>query len=503
MEEMKRVKLATRIFERMMRFSFLQPFGMRVADTLFNMGAKKAQNETVAAMSAKFGFKSSQVEFVNHHVSHAFSPIGFFNLHKKQGAFLVFTLDGYGDTLAGSVGIYENGRYSQLETVHYFDSLAWIYGALTHYMGMQMTEHEYKVMGLAAYPSHKYGDELYAKKFKDLVDVEGGKMSLKHKTVNAHLYAETVLRERLFMERFDNIAYAVQKMAEEKVSSWVHSKIEKYKIGRIVCSGGLFMNVKVNKIIQELPQLEAAYFMPSSGDESLVIGSAFYLLEKAGLKGESKEVVYLGREYSQGEIDEFISQNCIEKKYDVQKPKSVDKEAAQLINDGMVVGRFSGKNEWGARSLGNRAIMAHPGHLECVDKINHAIKSRDFWMPFAPSIIDSDFDSYAVNNGKAPPYYMNTSFDTTKQGLECIKAATHRKDGTIRPNVVTASHNKAYRDTISEFRKLSGTGAVLNTSLNLHGYPMVGFLKELFFTMDNSDLDLCILEGYFLKKKRA
>ncbi len=499
--DLRKVKASTRLFEHMMRFSALQPLGKAMIGAMFEARMKGEQKRTIDGMGRKFGFRPGQVKFVHHHVSHAYAPIGFFNLHKKKGRFLIFTLDGYGDMLAGSVGIYENGQYRMLEKIHYFDSLAWVYGSLTHYLGMQMNEHEYKVMGLAAYPSEKYANRLYSAKFEGLLDVEGGRMSLKRKTVHPHLYAERVFKELLFMERFDNIAYAVQKLTEEKVAIWVQAKMEKYKIGRIACSGGLFMNVKANKRIQELPGLEEAYFMPSSGDESLPIGSAFYMLEASGQKGTSPEITYLGKEFGADEIDSFISENGLEKRYEVERPKCVEKEAADLICAGEIVGRFSGRNEWGARSLGNRAIMADPRKLECIDKINHAIKSRDFWMPFAPSILEIDFHEYAIDNGKAPPYYMNTSFDTNAKGKESIKAATHRKDGTIRPNVVLPRHNARYCDTISRFKKLSGVGAVLNTSLNLHGYPMVGFLKELFITMDNSDLDLCVLENYLVRKK--
>lgn len=501
LEEARRARPFTRIFNSLMKYPALQGLGAAFTSSLFQYRAGRSQKEAIAQMKSKFSFRDSQIKFVHHHVSHAYAPIGFFNLHKKQGSFLVFTLDGYGDNLCGSIGMYENGSYSQLEKIHYFDSVAWIYAAVTHYLGMQHTEHEYKVMGLAAYPSEKYASKLYEKKFSQLLDVQGGKLRLKHKTVNVHLFAQSTLQPLLFLERFDNVAYCVQKLLEDKIVSWISQKMSQYKTYNIACSGGLFMNVKMNKKIQELPSLQLAYFMPSAGDESLPIGSAFSLLEQQGKCGASPETVYLGKEYSETEISSYLSENGIDKKYSISKPKNVEKEVAALVHEGHIVGRFVGRNEWGARSLGNRAILADPSQLECIDRINNAIKCRDFWMPFAPSILEENFEDYALTNKKAPPFYMNTSFDTTQKGRQEIKAATHRKDGTIRPNVVLDSHNKKYAGTISQFKKLSGIGAVLNTSLNLHGYPMVGFLKELFFTMDNSDLNNCMLEGYLIRKK--
>jgi len=500
-EDIKNVKFTTRIFNRFAQKHIFQGLCKKILEHRFTNDCIKSQKQTIEDMNKKYLFRKSQIFFLHHHVSHAYAPIGFFNLSKLNKPVLVFTFDGYGDLVAGTIGIYDNGEYKVVDKTHFFDSVAWIYGAVTHYFGMKMTEHEYKVMGLAAYPNIKYAEKVYKNKMQDLISVKNGKISLKYKTVNVQTYTDDVLKERFFMERFDNIAYAVQKLVEEKMVSWIKQNIIKYRINTIACGGGIFMNVKMNKKIQELEEVDKVYFMPSAGDESLPIGAGFYAIEKNNETCFSDEVTYLGKQYSNKEIEQYMSENNIEKKYEIRKLKNPEKETAQLISQGMIIGRFCGRNEWGARSLGNRAILGDPSRLETVETVNHAIKGRDFWMPFACSIIDRDFAKYAEFNRKSMPYYMITSYDSKEKAKTELKAGLHRKDYTMRPNVVTEKHNKKYRNIMQEFRKITGIGGVLNTSLNLHGYPMVGFLKDLFFTMDNSELNYCLLEDYMIKKK--
>jgi len=459
------------------------------------------QKAMINLLNKLFGFRESQIVFVHHHLAHTYAPIGFFNLHKQKEPILIITQDGYGDLLAGMTGKYENGKYNLLGTTSFVDSTAWIYAAVTKYLGMKENEHEHKVMGLAAYPPKEYGMKIYEKKFKDLIEVKNAKINLKYKTFLPTAYMLAVLRDRLYRERFDNIAFGVQQLIEEKITEFVRQNIEKYKIRNLAFGGGLFMNVKLNKRIQEMPEVERCYFMPSCGDEMNAIGAAFYVLEQHGEFGKSDETMYLGKEYTDEEIEQYFRENNLDKKYELTKVKNPEKEVAEMINEGKIVGRFAGRGEVGARSLGNRAILADPSKLESVEVINYAIKSRDFWMPFACSVLDERFDDYAIHNGKSLPYYMITAYDTTEKGKKELKAAIHRKDYTMRPNVVKKEHNDEYYKIIREYEKLTGIGGVLNTSLNIHGYPLIGFIKELVFTMDNSYLGIAQCGDYIITKK--
>ena len=467
-----------------------------------HMHKSKIKNQEVIKnhLNAAYKIRPSTVKFMHHHLAHAYAPIGFYNLH-NAGKILVFTQDGSGDTLSGSIGIYENGKYTLVDTTPFINSMGDIYSSVARYLGMKINEHEYKVMGMAPYPSPKHAMNLYDNKFKELVDVKDGKIIMKYKTQIPYIYSEYVLKERLYFERFDNIAFAVQKLLEEKICQYIKENMEKYKIYKIATGGGLFMNVKVNKRIQELPNVEKCYFMPSSCDESLSTGAVFYGLESSGQFGKSDETIYLGKEYSDEEIEQYISSNNLDKEFEITSSKNPEKEVAEMLSCGKIVGRFVGRGEWGARSLGNRAILADPSKLESIEIINNAIKSRDFWMPFACSVLDSKFDEYAESDGKSYPNYMITSFDSTVEGKKCMKAGLHRKDYTMRPNVVTSEHNPDYHNLLKCFNEKTGLGGVLNTSLNISSYPLIGFLPELFFTMKNSDLNISQCGNFIIRKR--
>ncbi|MEM2908862.1 MAG: carbamoyltransferase C-terminal domain-containing protein [Candidatus Bilamarchaeaceae archaeon] len=454
-------------------------------------------------MKTKFGFKESQILFNLHHLSHAFAPVGFFNLHKSHEPILIITQDGSGDFLSGTVGVYENGKYTMLNKIDASDSVARLYESITLYLGMKPGEHEYKIMGLAPYASPKYALPLYEKQFKDLVNVSDGNISLKYKLFLPYAFCKYVFQERLHEERFDNIAFCIQKLIEDTTIKFVLDNIKRYKIKKVAFGGGLFMNVKLNKKIQELSEVEKCYFMPSAGDESVAIGAAFWALENKGEFGKSDEVVYLGKEYSDAEIERYLSERNLDKKYEIEHVKDAEKEVVELVNEGKIVGRFCGRGEWGARSLGNRAILADPSKLESIELINNTIKCRDFWMPFACSVLDSHFEEYAHPSHKSMPFYMITTFDTTEKGKNNLKAAIHRKDYTMRPNVVIAKHNQRYWKLLNHYKELSGIGGILNTSLNVHGYPLVGFIDELFFTLDNSDLKYAQCGNFMIRKKEV
>ena len=168
-----------------------------------------------------------------------------------------------------------------------------------------------------------------------------------------------------------------------------------------------------------------------------------------------------------------------------------------------IVARFKGRCEWGARSLGNRSILAHPSFIESFYKVNDTIKSRDFWMPFAPSILASSASKYLVNydKKKVEVPFMITAFDSSHCGKDVFKAAIHFSDHTLRPQVVSKEKHPLYYKLISTFSKISGVAGILNTSFNLHGKPIVSTPEQAIYTLENSALKYLAIENYLLEKK--
>ncbi len=436
------------------------------------------------------------VLFVEHHACHAYTPLWFID---KKKDFSVITLDGGGDGLSGSVWKW-NGKMERIETIDVKDSIGVMYSIVTQFLGMKALEHEYKVMGLAPYAKRKYAEKTYEKYFKSLIRVDGLKVKAKFPTSRFSYY----LREHLCGERFDNIAYGIQKLTEEVILKLVRNVVDALSIPNIATSGGVFMNVKANMLIAYM-NLNDVFFTPSAGDESNPIGAAYYAYMHH-LKGNLNKIkpikeLYLGPSFSNDEIEEFIKKKELKRKYKVSYYKDIEGVIAELIAKGEVVARFAGRAEWGARALGNRSILADPSKMESFFKVNDQIKMRDFWMPFAPTMLKERADEYIENPYKRKAPYMILAFKSTEEGRKYFRAAMHQADKTLRPQILERSWNPEYYKIIKEFENITGIGGVLNTSFNLHGKPIATFPWQALDVFENSKLKYLAIENWLIEKK--
>jgi carbamoyltransferase len=461
--------------------------------------ARKGYDELIKKLKS-LGFNTDNIYMVEHHNCHTYSPIALYGDNNKE--WLIFTMDGMGDGTFASISIYRNGNIEKIVECHQKYSIGLIYSNTTKFLGMKVLEHEYKVMGLAAYAKEKYFMKTYEKIFKDIIWIDKNSLQFygRFPVYRFDLY----LKEKALYERFDNIAGALQYFTEKLVLEWIKEAIKKTGIKNIMISGGVFMNVKLNQKIMELDEAEEVFFMPSCGDESNVFGATAYFV-KNELKQKMKRQfsIYLGMEYSNEEIKKFIQEKKLGEKYRVQYIPEIERKIAELLSQFKVVARFAGRTEFGARSLGNRAILANPSDMKSFYMVNDQIKARDFWMPFAPSVLDRYAGIYFKNFdlNKNMPYYMIVTYDTTNEFQEKCRAAMHQGDKTARPQIVTKEINLKYYKILEEFEKLTGIGAVLNTSLNIHGYPLVGILEQALFTFENSGLKYMALENWLISKE--
>lgn len=172
------------------------------------------------------------------------------------------------------------------------------------------------------------------------------------------------------------------------------------------------------------------------------------------------------------------------------------------LAEGKIVARFTGRMEMGARALGNRSILAHPGKIESIETINKMIKMRDFWMPFAATILYEDQQKYIRNPQNISSPFMAIAFDTTTEGKKALVAAVHPADKTTRPQILRKEDNPKYYEIIKTFKSLTGIGAVLNTSFNIHGEPMVCTPEDALLTLQRSGLQYLALENYLISKPK-
>ena len=275
---------------------------------------------------------------------------------------------------------------------------------------------------------------------------------------------------------------------EIRLSEWFQNMVEETGIKDIVFSGGVANNVKANKKIVELDCVNSLFVPPAPGDENLSIGAAFKALYNHAGPKKAQELIfseknaYWGNKIDTDDLYKFTNDPFILKNYHHNEDFHLSL-TAEIIAGGNVVAICIGKMEFGSRALGHRSLIADPSNPASAKKINDIIKKRDFWMPFAPSILDECFDDYVINLKEMDSLFMTSSFDTTEEGRAHLKAAIHPYDHTVRPHRVLEANCPVYYKLIKEFKKKTGIGALLNTSLNLHGKPIVmnpsDLLKEI------------------------
>jgi carbamoyltransferase len=299
-------------------------------------------------------------------------------------------------------------------------------------------------------------------------------------------------------QRFDYICAGLQRFTEEILCQWVQSAVAATGVRRLLAAGGVFMNVKANKRIAELAEVDSFEAFPSCGDETLPLGS-FYL-DSARHFGEDSvpplQHFYLGGEPNENDILAALAQSG----YRYEKPADIADAVAELLTAGQPVARCAGPMEFGARALGNRSILADPKNQDVVRVINQMVKKRDFWMPFAPMVKEERQHDYIQNPKHLRSPFMMMTFDT-KENFRDLIAAVHNADLTCRAQILSRSHNPQMHDILTAFERRTGGGIILNTSFNLHGFPIVRTPEDALAVLRDSGLEYLQLGDYIVYKK--
>ena len=444
----------------------------------------------------------SKVVYVDHHLAHACAAYYGSSYDKYGDKVLVMTLDGGGDGLCSTIYVGENGSLTRIAQTEEGHSIGNIYARATFYMGMTPLEHEYKLMGMAPYAKKEYYMETY-QKLHALLKVDD--LTFKRMTWFSTFECYPLL-ERIFeRERFDNVTGALQDFTEDLMVEWVKNAIRKTGIGNLAMGGGSFMNVKANKRIMELDEVKNIFVFPSCGDESCAIGAAFevysQMCKNYGTETKTQLTdLYQGPDYADDEIEAELMNASKTHKIEYTKSKEAEKWVAAKLGENEAVARFYGRVEFGARALGNRSILANGSDFLNVRFLNEAVKQRDFWMPFAPSILKEAQQDYLVNPKNINAPYMILAFDTTERRKDIV-AAIHPADQTARPQVVSTDFNPNYHRLLEIYEKVTGFGGLLNTSFNLHGEPIVCSPRDALHTFLNSGLKHLTIGEFVVSKK--
>jgi len=462
---------------------------------------------------AQLGFDLSKTEIipVEHHLTHASSAYHCSGFAEKTA---ILGIDGKGEYATTFFGYGENGNIHKIKEFYDPDSLGGLYGAITEYLGFEMLDGEYKVMGMAPYGDPTKYDFSRLAKFEngelivntDYANVIGFR---RYKEKGKGYYFSPKLIEWLGPMRHGDIAddpyihYAasIQKLFEDlslQMMDYYLGDILK-ETGKLVFAGGGALNVKLNQKIIARPELKELFVQPASGDAGTAIGAAAYVSVERGVPVEKMEHVYLGPQYSNEDVIAACARHPTKPQYEViaDGDTAVPERIAQILADGNPVAWFQGRMEFGPRALGGRSILGCPSAPGVADRINEQIKFRERWRPFCPSMLDTVGPQMLGSDHPAP--FMTFTFEVAEEWKTRVPEVVH-EDGTSRAQVLKREYNPRYYDLMQQMEKLTGNGVVLNTSLNRRGEPMICSPTDALNMFYGSDLQYLIMQDILVVK---
>ena len=483
----------------------------RALMALFNGNRRYRRNHRNAmAMLQQAGFDIQSVRFmpVEHHLAHASSAYHLSGFEEKTA---IIGIDGKGEYASTFFGYGENGKIHKIKEFYDPDSLGGMYGAMTEYLGFEMLDGEFKVMGMAPYgdPSkHDFSRLIrYSKKGyrvnNRLVNVIGLR---RYKENGKGYFFSPELIDWLGPKRqgdeiddpYIDYAACVQKLLEDValglIDHYVGDIIK--ETGRVCFAGGVALNVKLNQRIIAMPGVKELFVQPAASDAGTAVGAASYIAVQLGDRPKPMRHVYLGPSYSNEECIAACEAHPQKPKWEQLQDAPV--AAADILAAGNPLAWFQGRMEFGPRALGNRSILGDPTISEIADRINAQIKYRERWRPFCPSMLDTVAPEILKSEHPSP--YMTFTFDVAQEWKPRIPEVVH-EDGTARAQIVTADTNPRYYKLLQEMEKRNGNAVVLNTSLNRRGEPMVCSPVDALNMFYGSDLEYLIMEDILIKKQ--
>lgn len=455
---------------------------------------------------SNFGFESSRLHYFSHHLAHAASSYRTSGYNEALSVNLdCFGPDDEGHLWSGATFACEGNKISLVEYIPAFASLGLFYSAVSVGLGFKFGDGEGKTMGLAA-----YGDPAIA--YSDLIMVSpdfregrwyGPAAWTDFRLIdNPQLLYNTkwgrYLRRVIQKRGREHVAAGAQRILEEVLTRYFDHLLAVTGKKSIVLAGGIFLNIKFNQKLVERNDVDKVFVHPFPSDGGTAAGAALELAARLSSEDVRYEMpsAALGMTYSASDIEGMIERYG--DKIESNKRQDVPIEAARLISEGKIVGWFQGRSEWGPRALGYRSVLGDPRNENSKERLNKLLKSRDWFMPFAPSVLEEYMNEYFENAFYSP--FMTFSFNVRTAKKEIIPAVSHN-DGTARPNTVRKSVNPRYYELIDSFRKMTGVPMVLNTSFNRHGLPLVNTPAEAIDHLLWGCIDVLILEDYVIRRK--
>jgi carbamoyltransferase len=483
-------------------------------------------------LQSELGISKAKVLFSEHHVSHAASAF----LCSPFDEAAILTVDGVGEWVTAAYGVGRGNEIKLQKQIKFPHSLGLLYSAFTAFLGFEVNEGEYKVMGMAPYGQPRYVDkvwELIRQNVDGSFALDMDYFSFHYSTdrtfnkkfealfgdprpTKLNFFTEGTGYPRYFgakpsnyqelcklNQHYADIASSIQKVTEEVLLGMARSIQKRTGLKRLCIAGGVALNSVANSRIRRETDFEELYIQPAAGDGGGALGAALWayntLLGKP--RNFTMKHAYWGRSNSEAEISEFLTHNNIS----FRKMKDEDELVDNIVDhltQAEVVGWAQGRFEWGPRALGNRSIIADPRNPEMKDIVNSKIKFREPYRPFAPSVLAESTEKYFElphATQHYPARFMLYVVPVVESQHSTLPAITH-VDGTGRLQTVFKDQNPRYYKLIERFGQATGVPVILNTSFNLKGEPIVNTPANAFHTFRTSEMDTLVLENFLVEK---
>ncbi len=485
-----------------------------------------------STIESELGVPRQKVLYSDHHLSHAASA--FLCSPFEESA--VMTVDGVGEWVTATCGVGKGNHVRLTKQVEFPHSIGLLYSAFTAFLGFEVNEGEYKVMGMAPYGVPRYVDKVW----KLVKANSDGSFSLNMDYFSFHHSTDKTFNNR-FVELFGDprpvklqfftevtgfpkyfgdppsnykelcklnqhyadVAASIQKVTEDLLVNMARALHQDSGQKNLCIAGGVGLNSVANTRILKETGFERIFVQPAAGDGGGALGAALWAYNT--LLGKPRtfrmDHAYWGKEYGPGEVSQFLKGQNISHRVIEDEGALLDAVVEKLMG-GKVVGWYQGRFEWGPRALGHRSIIADPRNPEMKDIVNAKIKFREPYRPFAPSVLAECAEKYfdlPHATEHYPARYMLYVVPVKECQHSTLPAITH-VDGTGRLQTVFRDQSPRYYGLIERFGQATGVPVILNTSFNLKGEPVVTTPANAFNTFSKSEMDCLVLGNHIVDK---
>ncbi|MGH9699202.1 MAG: carbamoyltransferase family protein [Candidatus Acidiferrales bacterium] len=456
--------------------------------------ANRSQRGGMKPFQRNFEAPLARFRFVDHHLAHAISAYAYSGFDESA----VLVIDGRGAWEATSLWHGRDGRLEHVWTIPWPNSLGLFYAQFTQYLGFTPFSDEWKVMGLAP-----YGEPgINLREF--LVPDDNPYRVASRLLLGRHPAPLAAIESRLGPSRVPeseigaahkNLAFAVQDSCEIAMLTLARAAVKKTGSRNLCLAGGVALNSKANGKILASGAVDRIFVQPAASDDGACLGAALAPHLDGGGKLPLRKMrhAYLGPESSDAAIESALQTFKLRAKR-LTDPASA---AAELLAGGKILGWFQGRMEFGPRALGARSILADPRDPEMIVKVNNAVKFREWWRPFAPSMLAECAGDYIESATDSPFMILTAQVRPEKRAV--IPSVTH-VDGSARPQTVERDVNPLYWRLIYEFGQRTGVPVIMNTSFNLRGEPIVCTPADAIRTFFSSGMDALVIGSFLVEK---